>query len=225
MKWSNWLTTSVSGEISEDITFLHKTFPVPPSMRAIIHVDVSYPERMQEYYPMMGVYTTPDHINIKNQCTRIEYGQLGNKNLHPGLTSDQNVSTPLKCDTTRRDKLHCVGIITVEDFIPRQFSFSFGFHYDEITATSSLRGLVYKINLYTTNETNCYDLLQEDECFPYVQRGVNLNLLDLENYDLEEPLKIPCYQHLLKLFCYMKTPKCDSATKQVILPCREMCHD
>ena len=23
----------------------------------------------------------------------------------------------------------------------------------------------------------------------------------------------------------MKTPKCDSATKQVILPCREMCHD
>ena len=38
---------SISGEISEDITFLHilnKAFPVPPSMRAIIQVDVSFPE-------------------------------------------------------------------------------------------------------------------------------------------------------------------------------------
>ena len=34
---------SVSGVISKDITFLHKRFPVPPSMRAIIEVDVSYP--------------------------------------------------------------------------------------------------------------------------------------------------------------------------------------
>ena len=160
IKWSN---SSISGEITENITFLHKTFPVPPSMRAIIEVDVYYPDNSTRHHPILGIYTTEDHVNINKRCVYTTYGQLGNKDLHQGLTTDRSLSGPLKCDTTRTDTLHCVGKLTVQDFIPRQFSFSFGFLCDEISQSSSLKGLVYNTNLYITNETNCYDLLQEDE--------------------------------------------------------------
>ena len=84
---------SISGEITEDITFLHKTFPVPPSMRAIIEIDVYYtdsPLRKQGHYPRMGIYTTMDHINIKKRCTYIAFGQLAKHHLHPRLTLDES---------------------------------------------------------------------------------------------------------------------------------------
>ena len=73
---------SISGEISKDVTFFHKTFPVPPSTRAIIEVDVSYPECSvwrQGYNPIIGIYTTTERVNIKKQCTQVPYGQLGNQ--------------------------------------------------------------------------------------------------------------------------------------------------
>ena len=43
LRLSHSYTTFVSGVISEDVTFIHKTFSVPPSMRAIIQVYVFYP--------------------------------------------------------------------------------------------------------------------------------------------------------------------------------------
>ena len=81
-------TTSISAVISEDITFLHKKFPVPPSMRAIIEVDAAFPDifiKQQEDCPAIGIYTTDNHTNIKKQCTDLEYGQLANQNLHPKI--------------------------------------------------------------------------------------------------------------------------------------------
>ena len=68
------MTALISGEISEDITFLHKTFPVPPSIEAIIEVDAYDPNLSltdQGHYPILGIYTTQDHVNIKKQCTDI----------------------------------------------------------------------------------------------------------------------------------------------------------
>ena len=38
--WSLIHSMTISGVITEDITFLHKPFPVPPSIRAIIEVDL-----------------------------------------------------------------------------------------------------------------------------------------------------------------------------------------
>ena len=80
-KWTH--SVSVSGEISEDLTFIHKTFPVPPSIRAIIEVDVyDTVSFLRPNYVMMGIYTTNNHVNIKKQCTHTWYGQLRNSNLH-----------------------------------------------------------------------------------------------------------------------------------------------
>ena len=121
---------SVSGVISEDITFLHKTFPVSPSMRAIIEVDVTYPissVRKQGIDPVMGIYTTNDHINIQKQCIHIRYGQLKNSFLHRPIRLDDSELKPPKCLEQPQGTIHCTGKIIVQDFIPRNFSFSFGF--------------------------------------------------------------------------------------------------
>ena len=82
---------SISGKISEDITFLHKMFPVPPSKRAIIEVDVSYPNSSDRIHnPIMGIYTTHNHVNIKKQCSYVQYSQLGNQVLHPTIRLDES---------------------------------------------------------------------------------------------------------------------------------------
>ena len=68
--YSKTTTTSVAGSYSEDGIFIHKTFPVPSSTKAIIEVDVSYPlEYISIFliFPVIGIYTTQDHVNIKKQ--------------------------------------------------------------------------------------------------------------------------------------------------------------
>ena len=113
---------TISGSVSDDVKFIYKKFPVQSSMRAIIEVDVYYPDSN----PILGIYTTRDHVNIKQKCVIKRYGQLENKNMHPGITMlGSDLSRTLNCATD--NTLHCTGNITVQDFKPRNFSFSFGF--------------------------------------------------------------------------------------------------
>ena len=166
--WSYSQSVSVSGIISEGVMFIYQTFPVLSSMRAIIQVDVYYPinsVRRQGSYPIMGIYTTADHINIKQRCTCVDYGQFRNKELHPGLTTAQNRSGSLRCEIDNVVMLHCTGNITVQDFIARNFSFSFGFNCSQINPFNSLKGLIYNFSITElTNETNCFELSHADIC-------------------------------------------------------------
>ena len=101
-KWIH--SATVSRSVSEDMKFIHEMFPVPSSMRAIIEVDVYYPyyESVNNWhFPILGLYTTQHHINIRSQCTHTKYGQLLNFNLHPGITLDKHHSRPLKCLTDK----------------------------------------------------------------------------------------------------------------------------
>ena len=139
-------SVTVSRSVSVDVNFIHEVFPVPPSMIVIIRVDVYYP--VDAYYesedswfsPIMGLYTNQVHINIWRQCTRIEYGQLLNFNLHPSITLDRHASRSLKCLNDNSTSIHCTGDITVQDFKPRHFSFSFGFKCGCRCRSCSLRG-------------------------------------------------------------------------------------
>ena len=172
------ITTSISGEISDDITFFHKTFPVPPSIRAIIEVDVYHHESMRRTYPILGIYTTDYHINLRKQCTDTMYGQLGNKYLHSGITTYTGDSGCLKCKEDSTNILHCTGNITIQDFIPRKFSFSFGFFCDSIKALSSLKGLVYNISIEDQgNETKCFQFPRNHSCYRYIQHQVYPSLM------------------------------------------------
>ena len=124
--WNLIHSMSISSEISEGVTFLHKTFPVPPSMRAIIEMGVYYPISSVQgrNNPIIGIYTTENHINIKKQCTHVGYSQLGNKYLHPRIRLHESYP----CLPEGNDTIHYKGDFKVQDFKPWNFSFSFGFH-------------------------------------------------------------------------------------------------
>ena len=239
------VTTSISGVISEDITFLHKAFSVPPSKRAIIEVNVSFLDRLivqQGHRPIIGIYTTQDHINIKKQCTNLEYGQLANENMHPKIRIDEGRSLTPRCSYDGNDgKIHCIGNITVQDFKPRNFSFSLGFICKQMNALSSLNALAYNISFHKqTNDTNCIWVPYNTApgCHQYFRHTALPNLIGGENIktvskDYEKFKSYVflldmiglCYQHLQELVCYVLVLKCDPVLRQVVHPCREMCHD
>ena len=232
---------SISDEISEDITFLHKNFSAPPSKRAIIEVDVSCPivsTGTQTISPVMGIYTTEDHINIKKQCVHTKYGQLKNSNLHRPIRLDESELKPPKCLEQPRGTVHCRGTIIVQDFKPRNFSFSFGFKCPWITPVTSLKGLVYNLTIHgQTNEKNCvsFNSKVKKQCSQYFQHGLLPNLIGSQDmltvssqwdvFTIYVNFFEICYQHSSELGCHFIVPECDSESKQVIHPCREMCHD
>ena len=179
-KFTFSMTALITGEISENITFLHKTFPVQPSIQAIIEVDVYDPNLSltdQGHYPIVGIYTTHDHVNIKKQCTDIRYVQLGNYNRHPGITMDPGESRPLNChvDNTT-NMLQCTGNITIQDFIPRHFSFALGFRCENNGASDSLKGLIYYFGINATNDTQCSEIDVANTCYHYMKYGVDVPL-------------------------------------------------
>ena len=140
---TQWICThsvSISDVISDDVTFIHKTFPVPPSMRAIIEVDVyDNVSFLRPTYPMVGIYTTGNHTNIKKKCTDTWYGQLRNSNLHFRVRKNREDFRKPKCVEEAMGTIHCNLNITVQDFIPRHFSFSFGFRCDRTNPDNSLK--------------------------------------------------------------------------------------
>ena len=174
---------SISGKISEDITFLHKPFPVPPSKRAIKEVDVSYPissVRKQGIDLVMGFYTTNDHIDIQKQCVHIRYCQLKNSFLHRQIRLDDSELKPPKCLEQPQGTIHCRGKIIVQVFIPRNFSFSFGFKCPWINSVTSLKGLVYNLTIHEqTNENDCVDFNRKVRvaCSQFYQHGLLPNLI------------------------------------------------
>ena len=214
---------TISGSVSDDVKFIYKKFPVQSSMRAIIEVDVYYPDSN----PILGIYTTRDHVNIKQKCVIKRYGQLENKNMHPGITMlGSDLSRTLNCDTD--NMLHCTGNITIQDFKPRNFSFSFGFQCFNCFSCS-LKGLAYNLKIYgQTNETHCMALSRRivDFCYRYTSYGVFPNLLGVEIVDMGTwNASTGCYELAIPFNCYMLIPKCDPISKRIIPPCREMCHD
>ena len=234
---------SISGIISENITFLHKTFPVPPSKRAIIKVNAFYPISSignpfigtQDHLPVLEIYTTERNVNVKSQCTSIKYGQLGNGNLKIRLRPR---TEPLNCLKGQQGFVYCTGSITVQDFKPRKFSFSLGFRCKDIDAMSSLKGLSYNISIHEQiNETNCIQLPYNKMklCQQYYQYTTLPNLMGTQDLAAQknwETLKMYltivdglCYQHLVEFGCHAGLPECDSESRLVIHPCREMCHD
>ena len=91
----------------------------------------------------LGIDTKQDHV--KAGCTERKYGQLGNRDLHPVL--DQS-----RCWHNFTTGLHrCKGTLTVQDFVPREFSFSFGFECDWIhdrTQDSSLKRIILQCECF-----------------------------------------------------------------------------
>ena len=144
-----------SGIITDNVTFFYRKLPVAPSIRTNIDFSLSYPAssvRGKRPWPLMGIYTEYPIINIENRCSKIIYGQLHNENLHPFLRVGQYRTT--KCELSGSVTVNCRGKVTVQDFIPRSFSVSFGFECHSFYM-NSLKGFRYNITFSNqNNKTN-----------------------------------------------------------------------
>ena len=157
---------------------------------------------------------------------------VGNRDLHPAIARSRDPRT-LNCQINSTEIIHCTGNITVQDLIPRNFSFLFGFKCDIIHSNSSLRGLVYNVSIYGTNETKCLQLASDNTCYHYLPFNLinaldfNRNIFSFNFYHFWFGFRYHsnCYQHLHEYLCYMFFPRCDPVSKQAIHPCREMCQD
>ena len=221
--------TSISGEVLEDVTFIYNTFPGPPSRKVTIEYSVSFYFSRHVDYFILGIYTTPDHVNIQKNCTNRFYGQVRNTAMHQYFGYEHNY-----CDPGENSTHHCTGNITVQDFIPRNFSFSFGFAcYDIKYPTAlSLKGLVFNITIYRlADSVTCLPLTGDSICYQYYKHGALPNLLGEENLrDTSLSYLVgnnfQCYQHALELLFHVYIPECRLGfPKQSIRPCREMCQD
>ena len=231
----------VFGIITENVTFFYQRFPVAPSKSYTIEFNVSYHKGSMGYtYPIMGIYTKYSRINVYKRCSYIQYEQLHNENLHPYLRVGRYRTTT--CSMSGPDTVNCTGRVTVQDYIPRNFSFSFGFHCDS-PRTNSLQGLKYNISLWDPNigTINCIDystIPYSGACSRFYKQAFLPNLIGEETIDryaeyfkqstFFEALALwdgTCYQHVWEVVCYIFLPKCDPIGQQVIHPCQETCLD
>ena len=234
-------STHVSGSITENTVFVYRKLPVAPSVSTIIEFSVSYsPSAMGYKFPLTGIYTNYPKVNIGHRCSFIEYGQLGNLNLHPYLKLGRYRTTT--CELSGSDTVNCSGRVNVQDYIPRNFYLTFGFHCNW-PRIYSLQGLTYNISFFDQNNgtSDCIDysvIPRSGVCSRFYKKTSLPNLIgdeDLEHYEeyfkqstfVEALLFMDgtCYQHVWEVVCHIILPKCDPVTKQVTHPCREMFWD
>ena len=126
--------------------------------------------------------------------------------------------------------------------VPRQFYLTFGFHCDWLPG-NSLKGLMYNISFSkqkneTNNCTGYKSLKINGKCEIFYDAASLPNLVGNEEVkqimDIDhgflmwEPFLFKggtCHKHLWEFICHIILPKCDSVSRQVVHPCREMCWD
>ena len=203
-------------------------------------------------YPTLDIYTTEDDVNLKGRCSHYNYGQLRNENLNTPLKSKKRPYRFTTCDKDEKDSdvVNCHGEIIIQDFIPRNYGFSFGCRCDEPVRMPPLKGLFHNIGIYDqSNKTICVptNILAEQEIiryceslYPFMSLPNLIGDLTLEDvikwmngYYLFEGLSVGvfakdlkrCYKYFNELMCYVVVPKCDQDTQQIIHPCKEMVYE
>ena len=209
--------------------FYFRKLPVTSSVCTIIEFNVSYP-KMSYKEPVINIDMTYPAINIQKQCSYRRYGQFYNKNLHEHLSVGQHETA--KCESSGVDIMSCRGRVNVQDYIPRNFSQTFGFHCDW-PRINSLQGLRYKVSVTKqSNETNsCMNyfhpkkttitplfliLLEVDIWLKFKNFFERMNSLLLWVEDV-----INIWWKYYVMYSYQNV----TLFQQVIHPCREMCWD
>ena len=168
--------------------------------------------------------------------------QVWNENFHIPLRSDDYKYITCQSENNIRS---CHGKMTIQDFEPRNVGFSLGTNCLEIHNSSfNLKGLTYNITfLDMSNSSQCLPLTShsQKDCskfYPYAtvpnlvghQKKSkawrdHINTHRIITFANLYNIKMPCYQHLHELLCYIFTPKCDPDTTRMVPPCRESCLD
>ena len=229
-------THYVSDNINRDTNFYYKILSERPSKSASIEFSVSCDfKRGKCGGILLYFYTTENDINLKTNCTNRVYGQLKNENMYVDLRPGGYRET--KCDKDEEDlMLRCHGKIFLQDFLPRQFAFSFGFGCPA-KRSLSLKGLNFNVSIYDeTNATKCSSVPGHISCRKYYSHMSLPNMLsDADFVDVSRwwnwiafyPFGLSglCYKYLPELICLIGMPKCESKGKHVVHPCKETCYE
>ena len=117
-------------------------------LRATIDFNVSFIE-LAFKHPVISMYMVYPAIGVDKGCSDIDDRYVLHEHLDPGR-NDSSAT----CRSSKSGTVNCKGRVTVQDYIPRNFSLSFGFdcHWSRI---HSLKGLRYNISFSIhSNKTN-----------------------------------------------------------------------
>ena len=246
--WCIALKTSLSYVLSgsfENHTFYHGSLVEYPSKLVTIEYmfkKLEPPENDIQF----NIYTTEDDMDFLTKCSNTFYGQLQNENLRTPLTGQRYKNAVCEYNSDQ-NIISCYGKITIQDHIPRYYTFAFGFKCN-IFKTESLKGLVYNITVYDQrNKTECIRTqgITNMNCskfyafttFPNYVGSLNvrdgLELLTFMDtcYQLTPVVRetqgseLFCSKHFAELICSAVFPKCDNGSSQLIVTCKETCEN
>ena len=224
-------SVSVFGTITDDTFFYYKKIPASPSKSATFESSVLFRAPNNADYVNLFFYTTDKHVNIDKKCSVKNYGQVKYDDIHIEFSFNRRLACHRK-----GDQLECHSFRRIQDFIPRNFAFSFGFYCKE-KSNKSLKGLSYNITInFQTNDTSCSAMPETViNCTQYYSEVSLPNLIDHEDKeDAAESLNrafltetflgeeiFDCYQHFVQTVCYLFLPRCNATSNNFIVPCRE----
>ncbi len=256
----------VSDTITDDVTFYHRKLSSAPSLRATVEYSVLYKNGglcvpfNSMCKPRLDFYTTEDDVNFQVNCSADSFSQFGNEKMKKTLPKCLPLNTSSRCNYGGPDTctflpqdhnmIHCTGEIKIQDYIPRNYFFSFSFRCAEIPDVfKTLQGLSYNIGIFDqSNETQCVGWsvkTHKVHCASLYQKTTLPNLLGtadmpelqkyLEKAKLGEtlydgllskgPKLLQCHKHAEEAICHLVAPKCDPMSRQVDHLCKEMCLD
>ena len=272
--WSNLLTildimfitmvqivesdVTVLGQIKTDTGFYYQRLSEFPSKMATIEYTVTFNKTNIDLHCVNGakcnvrldIYTSQDDQNLRTKCSNNGYGQLRNENLHTPLKLRHEPYRFTKCalDDIDSDILYCKGGTTIQDYIPRHYGFSLGYHCRE-PVRPSLHGLSFNFTISAqTNETGCTDMpirkvfLKCQEFYSYTSLPNFIG--DLQKHTVDSWMHSFaastivglifssnasnsqfCYKYLNELACRIAYPECIPIKKQVIHICKDTCNE
>ena len=196
----------------------------------------------------LDIYTTQDDQNLRSNCSNNVNGQLRNENLHTPL---YNRGKPYRFTTCKWNDvdlgmLHCEGRISIQDYIPRHYGFSFGYHCKELVRPS-FRGLSFNFTISRqTNRTRCIKIPKCDKhifrCRGYYEYTSlpnligDLNIQNVSNWMdsntasaylglISAIYEQFCHKYLKEFICRIAYPECDPETEHVVHICRSNCYE
>ena len=142
--------------------------------------------------------------------------------------------------------VQCEGEATVLDYKPRHYSFSFGYHCQELVRPS-LRGLSFNFTITgQSNKTTCTKIPSGDDgFFNYHQLYTSTslpNMIGISNKDIRNNFMVKnaisliagfalstngrlCHKYAREILCHILYPRCESIQERVIHLCKEACDD
>ena len=221
----------VTEKIESNVGFYFRNLSLFPSKMATIGFSVYYIRTRSEPYAILNFYTTKEHVNVQKQCSEIHHGQFFNEKMYVALADRSNGHHDCK---EVNDTVHCSGTIVIQDYLPRNYFFSFGFKCDSV---GSLKGIEYNISiLEATNTTKCSHITFRTPCskhysqfsLPNLQGLYHEGIIDYYNiqsfiYLIGDKFAETCYQYLEESICYLSFPKCED--NRLMPLCRETCSD